>query len=101
MKVSAEEALRHQQDVMSGTRVGLPGLVRISFGCYNTLEEVDHVAEVLARLMAGEIQGDYEQDPISGAYWPLGFEPDYEQYFSFQCGLRTRPRTHAALRCGV
>ena len=101
MKISAEEALRHQQDIMDGTRVGLPGLVRISFGCYNTIEEVDHAADVLARIAAGEVQGDYEQDPISGACWPRGFEPDYEQYFSFQCGLSALPRTERNPHCGV
>ncbi len=101
MKVSSEEALRHQQDIVDGTRVGLPGLVRISFGCYNTIEEVDHVIEVLAGVAAGEIRGDYEQDPISGAYWPRGFEPDYEQYFSFECGLQARPRALRQPHCGV
>jgi cysteine desulfurase/selenocysteine lyase len=101
MKVSAEEALRHQQDIMDGTRVGLPGLVRISFGCYNTTEEIDHAVDVLSRIAAGEIQGDYEQNPMSGAYWPRGYEPDYEQYFAFKCGLRARPREQGALTCGV
>jgi selenocysteine lyase/cysteine desulfurase len=101
MKVSAREALRHQQDIMDGTRVGLPGLVRISFGCYNTIEEVDHLAEVLARIAAGKIGGDYEQDPISGACWPRGFEPDYAQYFSFECGLAAQSRAPRRPHCGV
>jgi selenocysteine lyase/cysteine desulfurase len=101
MNVSAEEALRHQQDIVDGTRVGLPGLVRISFGCYNTIEEVDHATDVLARIAAGEIQGDYQQDPISGAYWPRGFEPNYDQYFGFQCGLSSRPRAARHPQCGV
>jgi hypothetical protein len=101
MKVSAEDALRHQQDIVDGTRVGLPGLVRISFGCYNTIEEVDHMAEVLAHIAAGKINGDYEQDPISGVYWPQGFEPDYARYFSFECGLRAQPRAHRQPHCGV
>jgi selenocysteine lyase/cysteine desulfurase len=101
LDVSSEDALRHQQDILDGLRVGLPGLVRISFGCYNTLEEVDHAAEVLARIAAGDVQGDYEQDPGSGAYWPQSYEPDYEQYFVLQPGATARPRDHRQPRCGV
>jgi len=101
LKVSGQEALRHQQDIIDGTRVGLPGLVRISFGCYNTLEEVDHAVDVLARIAAGDIEGEYEQDPGSGAYWPRGYEPDYERYFVLKPGLTARHREQMLPRCGV
>jgi selenocysteine lyase/cysteine desulfurase len=101
LKVPGEEALRHQQDIIDGRRVGLPGLVRISFGCYNTIEEVDHAMDVLARIVAGDIQGEYEQDPKSGAYWPRGYEPDYERYFALKPGLTARSREQMLARCGV
>jgi selenocysteine lyase/cysteine desulfurase len=101
LKVPGEQALRHQQEIVAGTRVGLPGLVRVSFGCYNTMEEVDHLAGVLARLAAGDVQGEYEQDPASGAYWPRGFEPDYERYFVLKPGLTPRHGERRRSRCGV
>jgi selenocysteine lyase/cysteine desulfurase len=101
LKVPGEEALRHQQDIIDGTRVGLPGLVRISFGCYNTIEEVDHAMDILARIAAGDIEGEYEQDPGSGAYWPRGYEPDYERYFVLKPGLAARQREQMLARCGV
>jgi selenocysteine lyase/cysteine desulfurase len=101
LQVPEDEAMQHQQDIVDGTRVGLPGLVRISFGCYNTLEEVDHAVEVLARLAEGRIGGEYEQDPASGAYWPRGYEPDYEGYFALQPGLAPRPRDRKVARCGM
>jgi selenocysteine lyase/cysteine desulfurase len=99
--VSGDEALRHQQDVLDGTKVGLPGLVRISFGCYNTIEEVDHTAEVLTRLAGGDVEGEYEQDPVSGAYWPGGYEPDYAEYFELGPGLRLTADKWKMPRCGV
>jgi selenocysteine lyase/cysteine desulfurase len=80
--VSDDEARDHQRRILAGTRAQLPGLVRISFGCYNTCEEVDHLVRVLARITEGDIQGDYQQDPISGAYWPCGYQPRYKDYFS-------------------
>ncbi len=73
LQVSSEEALRHQEDIIAGTKVGLPGLVRISFGCYNTVEEIDHAVDVLTRIAAGKIEGEYEQDPGSGEYWPRDY----------------------------
>lgn len=99
--ISDKEALRHQQEIRDGARVGLPGLVRISFGCYNTIEEVDHLVEVLARIAAGDIQGDYEQDPVSGAYRLRGYELDYGRYFVLKPGLVPRPRDHTMPRCGA
>jgi hypothetical protein len=101
LKVPAETALRHQRDIVDGTRVGLPGLVRVSFGCYNTVEEVDHLVEVLERLVRGQVQGDYEQDPATGAYWPRGYEPNYEPYFAIKPGMMARPRVRGVARCGV
>jgi len=101
LKVPGEQALRHQEDISSGTRRGLPGLVRISFGCYNTIEEVDHAAETLTRMAAGSVSGEYDQDPASGAYWPRGYRPDYEQYFVLQPGLKLQPHGPRLPRCGV
>jgi cysteine desulfurase/selenocysteine lyase len=101
MKVSSKEALRHRDDILGGTRVGLPGLVRASFGCYNTVEEVDHLADVLARIAAGDVQGVYDQDQKSGEYWPRGMEPDYEAYFTLAPGFTARRRNDALPRCGM
>ena len=101
LQVSGKEALRHQQDIIAGKKVGLPGLVRISFGCYNTIEEVDHAVEVLGRIAAGEIEGEYEQDPSSGEYWPSGYEPDYAKYFCFLPELKYPDRKPAIPGCGM
>ena len=101
LKVAGDEALRHQQDIIDGSRVGLPGLVRISFGCYNSIEEVDHTMGILARIAAGELEGDYEQNPISGDYWPRGYEPDYDRYFFLPPGLATHRQRPAIPRCGM
>jgi selenocysteine lyase/cysteine desulfurase len=101
LQVPSDQALQHQQDIVDGTRVGLPGLVRFSFGCYNTIDEIDKAADLLARIVEGGVQGDYEQDAASGAYWPRGFEPDYEPYFVLQPGLRPQPRDQRISRCGM
>ena len=101
LQVSGHEAVRHQQDVLNGTRVGLPGLVRMSFGCYNTIEEVDHAADLLGRIAAGKIAGDYEQDELSGEYWPRGYNVDYERYFVLQPGVKMQPQKGTTPGCGM
>jgi cysteine desulfurase / selenocysteine lyase len=101
LKVPEREALHHQQEIQDGVRSTLPGLVRISFGCYNTVAEIDHLAEVLARIAAGDCQAEYEQDARSGAYWPRGHAPNYEDYFVLRPGLKPRILSRNVQRCGV
>jgi selenocysteine lyase/cysteine desulfurase len=100
LQVPGEDALVHQQEILAGERRGLPGMVRISFGCYNNSDEVDYLADVLTRVAAGKILGDYEQDPLSGAYWPGGYEPVHERYFSLQPGLSPQARGLPTPGCG-
>jgi cysteine desulfurase/selenocysteine lyase len=82
MQVSAEHARKHQQAIQQGIKKYLPGLVRASFGCYNTEDEVDWFIEMLERIVRGEYQGHYVQDTASGAFWPQGYAPDTASYFA-------------------
>jgi hypothetical protein len=61
----------------------MPGLVRISFGLYNTLDEIDTLIEALNRIARGEYSGQYIQEKSLGEYHPVGWDPDFEEYFSF------------------
>jgi len=72
----------YQQEIISGTKAHLPGLVRISFGCYNNSDDVDHLVEMLEKIVRRETRGHYQQDPASGAYWPQDFEIEPQRYFS-------------------
>jgi hypothetical protein len=59
-----------------------PGLVRASFGLYNTLAEVDVFVDALACILRGEYAGQYVQNPDTGDYVPEGWTPGFEKYFS-------------------
>lgn len=63
-----------QNDVIEGDRSEMPGFVRVSFGCYNTLADVDHLLYMLRRICAGDYQGDYVVDASSGTYLPRQFD---------------------------
>jgi cysteine desulfurase/selenocysteine lyase len=79
--VPHRQARSHQEEIQNGIKANLPGLIRVSFGCYNTEEEVDWFAEVLEKVARGEYSGHYVQDRASGAFWPQGFSPSTGSYF--------------------
>ncbi len=81
MDIPEPVAWSWRKQVVAGMRAHLPGLVRISFGCYNTEEEVDWLVRALHNIAAGEIAGTYEQDRASGAYHERTFHPELAQYF--------------------
>ncbi|MFQ5340209.1 MAG: aminotransferase class V-fold PLP-dependent enzyme [Anaerolineae bacterium] len=72
----------YKRRILAGDRSDLPGMVRVSFGCYNTLEEIDALVEMLERIIAGDYQGNYVVDKATGFYWPQGFDLDIlKDYF--------------------
>jgi selenocysteine lyase/cysteine desulfurase len=80
--VSKEEARRYQEEIHSDNRANLPGFVRISFGMYNTVSEVDVLLDALAKIVQRDYQGTYVQDAHSGEFHAKGFHPDFDSYFS-------------------
>jgi hypothetical protein len=60
----------------------MPGLIRASFGLYNSFEEVDRLVEALTCIARGEYKGVYHQTVATGEYLPEGWEPQFEKYFS-------------------
>ena len=70
------------EEITQGIRAHLPGLVRVSFGCYNDEVEVDWFVEVLEKIVHGEYKGRYVQDPVSGAFWAEGYTLQLAPYFS-------------------
>lgn len=82
LNLSREEIAGLEAAVARGEQWRLPGLVRVSFGCYNTIEEVDATADALERIAHGEYQGQYVRD-ADGRYHPEGYQVDWSQYYRF------------------
>jgi selenocysteine lyase/cysteine desulfurase len=57
LQIPDDEAWSWRDQVLGGVRAHLPGLVRISFGCYNSLEEVDWLAHALPATPAAKSPG--------------------------------------------
>lgn len=82
LELPKAEIERFRSEVLSGDRTHMPGVVRISFGMYNTEKEVDSLCEALADITSGNYKGNYRQEKSTGDYYAQGWEPDLERYFS-------------------
>jgi len=82
LEVSEAGLEKFREEVLAGDRRHMPGVVRVSFGMYNTKEEVDVLAEALSCIASGNYQGAYRQEKTTGDYAAVGWEPNLEKYFT-------------------
>lgn len=78
-----DEQERFYSRILHGEPIELPGLVRISFGLYNTVSEVDMALQAIEDICNQKYSGTYHLDPQDGGYWAEDYSPDYEKFFSF------------------
>jgi selenocysteine lyase/cysteine desulfurase len=81
LKFDEREARQVRERMLAGDRSDMPGMVRASFGLYNTTAEVDWLVEALEHIVRGEYRGQYRQDIASGSFEPDGWAPDFGKYF--------------------
>jgi selenocysteine lyase/cysteine desulfurase len=86
--LSEQETAKWRAEMARGNNADMPGLVRASFGCYNTTEDIDRLADMLERIVHGDYRGSYRQLP-SGDFVPDGYEEDFTGHFALAA-------THAA-----
>jgi selenocysteine lyase/cysteine desulfurase len=80
--LTPQEAGEVRQRMLAGDRSDMPGLIRASFGLYNTIADVDALVDALERIAAGQYKGTYIQEMSTGEYQPVGWEPEFEKYFA-------------------
>lgn len=81
--VGPSEAQLVRQHILDSDRSQVPGLVRISFGLYNSSDEVDRVVDAIKAIVSGKYFGNYHQDIASGEFHPENWPVDFKKYFSF------------------
>jgi cysteine desulfurase/selenocysteine lyase len=80
--LSPAQAAEVRRRMLAGDKSEMPGLVRVSFGLYNTLDEVDYLLDALAHISEGDYRGKYRQDRSTGEYDPIGWQPNFSDYFN-------------------
>ncbi len=78
------QAEQIRQQMISGDRRNAPGMVRISFGLYNSTADVDRLIDALQAIRAEKYTGKYQQNRATGEYLPMDWQVDYQRYFNFQ-----------------
>src|SRR3990172_286101 len=89
LQLDAEEAVSWRTQLLAGDRSNMPGMVRMSFGCYNTEADVERLAEMLERIARADYLGDYQLDSSSGEYTPAGYEDPLAGSLPFLRALET------------
>lgn len=79
--VNTRLARQMEQHILSRDRSKLPGAIRMSFGLYNTSEEIDYLCDMLQKIIQKEYKGNYTLNRERGEYHPEGFEMDFASAF--------------------
>lgn len=79
--VSQDDAKAIETKIRARDRSTIPGAVRISFGLYNTKEEIDHLCDVLKMIINKSYKGTYKLNRERGEYHPVNFRADFSEYF--------------------
>jgi cysteine desulfurase / selenocysteine lyase len=81
LQLNDHESNRWRDQMLSGDKSEMPGMVRASFGCYNNTDDVDRLIDMLQRIDRGDYNGEYILDRTSGEYYPANYGEQLEQYF--------------------
>lgn len=68
LHVNEKEAQELEEQILRRDRSAIPGAVRVSFGLYNTREEIDVLCTALDAISKGAYESGYKLDRERGAY---------------------------------
>ena len=84
LQLDEVEAGSWRQQMLNGDKSNMPGMVRMSFGCYNNEDDVDRLLEMVERVARGDYNGDYRLDRATGEYTPANYADPLAQHFLLQ-----------------
>lgn len=83
LSLTCDQEKSMEERILARDRSQLPGAIRVSFGLYNTIAEIDELIEMIKRIAAGDYHPFYVVDNESGSYIPKGFKFDFDRAFEF------------------
>lgn len=81
LQLDDHEAATWREQMQRGDKSNMPGMVRMSFGCYNNKTDVDRLLEMVKRVSKGDYRQDYLLNPSNGEYFPPNYTDPLEDYF--------------------
>ena len=82
LNLDDEAASTWRTQLLGGDKSNMPGMVRMSFGCYSNREDVDRLVDMLERIARGDYVGVYLLDRRTGEYRPANFTESITSYFA-------------------
>ena len=82
LNLDDEAASTWRTQLLEGDKSNMPGMVRMSFGCYNNRDDVNRLLAMLERISRGDYTGDYRLDRQTGEYRPADFTEPIASYFT-------------------
>jgi len=73
LKLSDSQSRKYRDEINRKLRSHVPGMIRISFGLYNTKSEIDRFFDVAERILKGNYKGEYYVERRSGEAFPRNF----------------------------
>jgi selenocysteine lyase/cysteine desulfurase len=80
LNLNEEEAVSWREQLLGGDKSNMPGMVRASFGCYNSTDDIDRLLEKLESVAQTGPTAEYRLDAASGEYLPVGYEESLADY---------------------
>jgi len=81
LKISDDSSQQYRDDINRGIRSRVPGLVRVSFGIYNTKSEIDAFFRIMKLIVNKKYKGEYFIDEHTGQVQAAKFKfPDGPQF---------------------
>ncbi len=84
LELDQTEIDRWKSQFLAGDKSDMPGMVRMSFGCYSNEDDVDRLIDMLNRVVRGEYEGEYQVHRQTGEFYPIGYEEPFDRYFSLE-----------------
>jgi cysteine desulfurase / selenocysteine lyase len=81
--LDAEAVQNYSTLIRKGDRRKIPGMVRVSFGIYNTEEEIAYFIQALKTILKSGPQASYVVNSQTGEYAPEGRALDFNRFFNF------------------
>jgi len=78
----ATDVVAMRDRILAGNRSGVPGMVRVSFGVYNSRADVDALVQALHRVARGDHAAGYVEDVRSGKFSHPDYRPPFADYLS-------------------
>ena len=72
--IAEPDLSRRHREYLAGDRSRKPGMVRVSLGAYNVVEDIDALVAMVERIAQGQYEGQYCVVPETGDYRVAGDE---------------------------